>query len=474
MADIAWMSAAELGAAYRAGDLTPRQVADQLLARIKQFDGDINCFCLVDEGETQRQADEATARYAAGNPLGPLDGVPVGIKDLLLTAGWPTLRGSKTVDPNGPWDMDAPAVARLKEAGAILIGKTTMPEFGWKGTNDNPLTGITRNPWNLERTPGASSGGSGAALAAGLCPLATGTDGGGSIRIPAAFSGVSGLKPSYGRVPAFPLSPFGTVAHVGPMARTVEDLGLFLKEIAKPDARDWYHLPDAGIDWHKAATAPLPDDARLMVSADLGYVALHPGRAGAFGEAGKGLEGQVATLVVAPKLFDDPVDLFKTLWYGGAAFLLEDLPEDRFAMIDPGLQWVVEQGRQISRREFQLAVKARETFGSEMRQMMEGFHGLLTPQMPIPAFEVGANYPGGPDNSKPGGGTWEAWTPFTYPFNLTQQPAATVPCGFSGDGLPLALQIVAPQFRDDLALAVAGVYQRATDWHRHHPALYCS
>ncbi len=471
MTAIEWMSAAELGAAYRAGDLTPRAVVDHLLARIKQLDGDINCFCLVDEGETQRQADEATARFAAGQPIGPLDGVPVAIKDILLTTGWPTLRGSKTIDPSSPWDVDAPSVARLKEAGAVLIGKTTTPEFGWKGTNDNPLTGITRNPWNLERTPGASSGGSGAALAAGLCPIATGTDGGGSIRIPAAFSGVSGLKPSYGRVPAFPLSPFGTVAHVGPMARTVEDLGLFLNELAKPDARDWYHLPDAAIDWHKAATAPLPDKTRLMVSADLGFVDVHPDVASAFEEALKVLEGQGAKLVDAPKLFDDPVEIFKVLWYGGAAFLLEDLPDDQFALIDPGLQYVVDQGRQISRRDFQLAIKARETFGSDMRQAMDGFHGLLTPQMPIPAFEVGANYPGGPDNSKPGAGTWESWTPFTYPFNLTQQPAAAVPCGFSQDGMPLSLQVVAPQFRDDLALTIAGVYQRATDWHTLHPAL---
>lgn len=469
---IEWMSAAQLGAAYRDGGLDPVVVTTHLLDRIEKFDGDINSFCLIDRPETLRQAQASHDRIKAGTSLGPLDGIPVAIKDIILTKGWPTLRGSKTVDPSGPWDEDAPSVARLKECGAVLIGKTTSPEFGWKGVNDNPLTGITRNPWNLDRTPGASSGGAGAALAAGFCPLAIGTDGGGSIRIPAAFSGVAGLKPSYGRVPAFPLSPFGTVAHVGPMARTVEDLGLFMIALAGADARDWYHLPDSGYDWQKVATADLPKRARLMVSADLGYVTLHPEMAAAFDRAVSVMADQGADIVEAPHLFDDPVDVFKTIWYGGAAFLLEELPDDQFALLDPGLQAVVEQGKGITRRELQLANKARENFGSAMRQAMEGFDGLLTPQMPIPAFEVGANYPGGPDNTKPGAGSWEAWTPFTYPFNLTQQPAATVPCGFSEDGLPLALQIVAPQFRDDLALTIAGVFERATNWHNHHPAAY--
>lgn len=471
MTAIEWMSAADLAAAFRAGTLTPSVVADHLLSRIADVDKHLNAFCLIDEDETKAQAQAATDRYQSGTARGPLDGVPVAIKDILLTTGWPTLRGSKTIDPTGPWDIDAPSVARLKEGGAVLIGKTTTPEFGWKGVNDNPLGGITRNPWNTDTTPGASSGGSGSALAAGLCPLATGTDGGGSIRIPAGFSGVAGLKPSFGRVPAYPISPFGTVAHVGPMARTVEDLGLFLNEIAKPDPRDWYHLPDSGMDWHKAATAPLPRDARLLVSADLGYVSLHPDVANAFDAAIKVLEQQGAILVQAPQLFDDPVDIFKTLWYAGAALLLEDLPDDQFALVDPGLQAVVKLGSQITRRELQDAMKAREAFGSAMRETMDGFAGLVTPQLPIPAFEVGANYPGGPDNSKHGAGSWEAWTPFTYPFNLTQQPAAAVPCGFSRDGLPLSLQVVGPQFRDDLALTIAGVYERATDWHMRHPAL---
>jgi aspartyl-tRNA(Asn)/glutamyl-tRNA(Gln) amidotransferase subunit A len=185
-------------------------------------------------------AEGSEARWTEGEPLSPLDGVPVAIKDILLTKGWPTRRGSLTVDPNGPWTEDAPCVARLREAGAVLIGKTTTPEFGWKGSTDSPLTGITRNPWNKAKTPGGSSGGSSAALAARLRRLRMGTDGGGSIRIPASLSGVYGIKPSFGRVPAYPLSPFGTVAHLGPMSRTVRDSAMLLNAIAKPDARDWH------------------------------------------------------------------------------------------------------------------------------------------------------------------------------------------------------------------------------------------
>ncbi|MCA8930479.1 MAG: amidase, partial [Alphaproteobacteria bacterium] len=188
-------------------------------------------------------AEASTVRWTKGEPLSPLDGVPVAVKDLLLTRGWPTLRGSLTVDPAGPWDVDAPAVARLKEGGAVLIGKTTTPEFGWKGVTDSPLTGISRNPWNPEKTCGGSSGGAAAALVARFCPLALGSDGGGSIRMPAHFCGVYGLKPSFGRVPAYPVSLFGTLSHIGPMARTVDDAALLLDAIAGPDARDWFALP---------------------------------------------------------------------------------------------------------------------------------------------------------------------------------------------------------------------------------------
>src|SRR6185503_6526626 len=196
------MTASELSAQFQTRDLSPVEVTDGCLARIEALDAEINSFCLVDGDASRAMAEASEARWLAGEPLSPLDGVPVAVKDLLLTKGWATLRGSRTVDPNQSWDTDAPTVARLREAGAVLIGKTTTPEFGWKGSTDSPLAGVTRNPWNTSKTPGGSSGGTAAAIAARFCPLGLGTDGGGSIRIPSGFCGLFGLKPSFGRVPA--------------------------------------------------------------------------------------------------------------------------------------------------------------------------------------------------------------------------------------------------------------------------------
>src|SRR5499427_6987936 len=241
-ADLCLLSATELVELYRTHAASPVEVAQAVMQRIEKLNPAYNAFNLVSD----RALDEAKAseaRWMRGEPKGLLDGVPTSIKDILLTKGWPTLRGSKTVDPKGPWNDDAPCTARLREHGAVILGKTTTPEFGWKGVTDSPLTGITRNPWNPQKTPGGSSGGAAAAVAAGMGPLAVGTDGGGSIRIPCSFTGLFGIKPSFGRVPAWPLSPFGTVAHVGPITRTVGDAALMLNVLSLPDARDWHALP---------------------------------------------------------------------------------------------------------------------------------------------------------------------------------------------------------------------------------------
>src|SRR5512135_1329277 len=246
--DLLTLSAVELLRLFRSKRASPVEVTRAVLKRIDELNPLLNCFCYL-ASDALAMARDAEARWMKGEPKGALDGVPVTIKDLLLTRGWPTLRGSRTVDPKGPWNDDAPAVARLREAGAVLIGKTTTPEFGWKGSTDSPLTGITRNPWDKTKTPGGSSGGSSAALAARFCPLALGTDGGGSIRIPASFTNTYGLKPSFGRVAAYPLSPFGTVAHVGPMSRTVKDSAMLMNIIANPDARDWFNLPYEPTDY---------------------------------------------------------------------------------------------------------------------------------------------------------------------------------------------------------------------------------
>jgi aspartyl-tRNA(Asn)/glutamyl-tRNA(Gln) amidotransferase subunit A len=219
--DIAFTSATRLLELYRAKKLSPVEVMTETLRRLERYEAAVNAFVLYDPDSALAEARASEARWRRGEPKGLLDGLPIALKDTLLTRGWPRLVGSKTIDPNQAWDEDSPVTARLRAAGAVYFGKTTTPEFGWKAVTDSPLSGTTRNPWNLERTPGGSSGGSAVALLAGICPLAVGTDAGGSIRIPAAFCGVFGLKPSFGKVAVYPPSAFGDVAHVGPMARRV-------------------------------------------------------------------------------------------------------------------------------------------------------------------------------------------------------------------------------------------------------------
>jgi aspartyl-tRNA(Asn)/glutamyl-tRNA(Gln) amidotransferase subunit A len=281
----------------------------------------VNAFCFVPHDDVLAQALRSEERWMRAEPLGVLDGVPVSIKDLLLTRGWPTLRGSKTVDRSGPWNDDAPAVARLRENGAVLLGKTTTPEFGWKGVTDSPLTGITRNPWNLTKTPGGSSGGSAAALAGGMGPLTIGTDGGGSIRIPCAFSGIFGLKPSFGRVPAWPLSPFGTVAHLGPMTRSVEDAALLMNVLTLPDARDWLTLPFDGRDYRIGL-----DDGvrgwRIAFSPDLGYAKVDSEIAAIVSEAAERFVELGAIVDVATPSLDGADEIFRIHWFTGAANVL--------------------------------------------------------------------------------------------------------------------------------------------------------
>src|SRR5271155_2623319 len=241
--DIAYKSAAALTALYRAGTLSPVEVAEALFARLDALQPKINAFCIVDRDGALAAARASEQRWRAGKPLSPVDGVPATIKDLMLMRGLPTLRGSRLIDSDQDWSEDSPGVARLKEAGAVILGKTTTPEFGWIAVGDSPLTGITRNPWNLARTPGGSSAGAAAACAAGIGVLNAGSDGAGSIRIPACFCGVFGIKPTLGRVPASPPSPMGLLSHHGPITRSVVDAAVMLDAIGRPDPRDPYWLP---------------------------------------------------------------------------------------------------------------------------------------------------------------------------------------------------------------------------------------
>ncbi|HEY0301523.1 MAG TPA: amidase [Rhizomicrobium sp.] len=450
------LTASELSALFASRDLSPVEVAASCLGRIEALDAQINAFCHIDAGTSLAQAEASEARWLAGEPLSPLDGVPVAVKDLLVTKGWPTRRGSLTVDPNAYITTDAPTVARLREAGAVLIGKTTTPEFGWKGSTDSPLTGVTRNPWNTAKTPGGSSGGSSAALAARFCPLALGTDGGGSIRIPASFTNTYGLKPSFGRVPAYPLSPFGTLAHVGPMSRTVLDSAMLMNVIARPDARDWYSLPHYPTDYAAEIEAPLAGK-RIAFSPRMGFAdRILPEIETLVAAAAKRFEQLGAHVEQVDPPGGDPGPIFRTLWWSGAGILLGDHPEAEKAKLDPGLRRMAEEGVAISKKDYLNANLARGAYGSAMRQFMQDYDFLLTPQLATTAFDVGQVSPLDDD-----GNAWMAWTPFTVPFNLTQQPAASVPCGFASDGLPVGLQIVGCMFDDAGVLAASYAYELA-------------
>ena len=467
MDDLHWLSATELLAAYRAQTLSPVEVAEYLLGRIEALDAQTNAFCLIDAETTLAQATASEERWQSGEPMGLLDGVPVAVKDLVLSKGWPTLRGSKTVSRDQAWDQDAPSVARLREHGAVLIGKTTTPEFGWKGTNDAPLTGVTRNPWDLHKTPGGSSGGAGAALAAGFCPLAIGTDAGGSIRIPASFSGVFGLKPTFGLVAAWPASPFGTLAHLGPMSRTVEDAALFLNVVGEPDPRDWFQQPFAKADFTRELDRGLKG-ARIAFSPRLGWVKrvdpeveeIVAGAAIRFGELG-------ATVEQVDPPGGDPSAFFRTLYFSGASFLLGDMPEDKLRLLDPNLRLIVEEARSITRKEFQQATAERATYGAGFKAFMQSHDFILTPSTAVPAFDTPLVTP-----FDPHGKSWMEWTPFTYPFNLTQQPAASICCGFTGSGLPVGLQIVGRMGDDAGVLRAARAFEQTSDFSARHPEAF--
>jgi aspartyl-tRNA(Asn)/glutamyl-tRNA(Gln) amidotransferase subunit A len=446
------LSAAELLQMYRSRRTSPVEVTRAVLEHIAALNPVLNAFCFV-APDALVMAKASEARWMQGEPRGLLDGVPVSVKDLLLTRDWPTLRGSRTVDPRGPWSDDAPAVARLRESGAVILGKTTTPEFGWKGVTDSPLTGITRNPWNPLKTPGGSSGGGAAAVAAAMGPLTLGTDGGGSIRIPCAFTGLFGLKPSFGRVPAWPLSPFGTVAHVGPITRTVHDAALLLDVLSLPDARDWSALPYDPRDYRVGL-----DDGvrgcRIAYSANLGYADVDPEVAGLVARAAMRFVELGARVEEADPALAGVQEVFRRHWFTSAAYLLKNVTPQQKAVMDPGLVQVAEQGAQIGVLDLLDAVQQRGALGAAMNQFHEQYDLLLTPTLPLAAFDAGKDVA---DVMKER--HWTDWTPFSYPFNLTQQPAASVPCGLTANGLPVGLHIVGPRYHDALVLRAARAFE---------------
>ncbi|MCC6179766.1 MAG: amidase [Chloroflexi bacterium] len=469
--ELCYTSATDLGRMIRSHDLSPVEIADAVLARIERLNPKLNAFLTVTADLAREQARASEERARRNELIGPLDGIPYSLKDLESTAGIRTTFGSKWFEHNVP-TVDGTVTTRIKASGAVLLGKTNTPHFGYKDMCDNMLGEPCSNPWNLERTSGASSGGAGSAVAAGLGPIAHGSDGAGSIRIPSSLCGIFGLKPSLGRVPYAPTADlFGARSHNGPMTRTVRDAALLLQVLAGPNSRDPLSIDAPPVDYLAACDGDLRG-LRVAWSPDLGYAAVDPevqslaeAAARRFTDFGCDLEER------APG-WPDPRDFHKTIYEVGISSRLSDRYDEHPEWIEATLKQIIHNARQVSAIDHGKALLARTPFYEQAHRFFETHDLLLTPQMPVGAW---SKQPGPEEGPREIGGrptpTMFDRLPFTYPFNLTGQPAATVPCGFTSEGLPVGLQIVGRWHDESTVFRAAACFEAAQPWAQHRPSL---
>ncbi len=455
MADpILFLSITEVNALFRRGELTPGILVERHIARIAEVEPRLAAFQIVDAEGARAMAAAADARWRAGAPLSPLDGVPMTIKDNVDVAGHPTRNGS-LLSSEAPAAEDAPVVARLREAGAVFLGKTTTPEFGWKGITDSRLRGArTRNPWDTGRSPGGSSGGAAAALAAGVGTIAFGNDGGGSIRIPAAFSGVFGIKPNFGRVPHSPLEGFfATVVSGGPLTRSVEDAAIALAIMARPDDRDWYALPPPAEGWLDGLT---PRMAGLRIA-----YAPHLGGAAPDAEVRAVVEAALGRMSAGGAAIEETGPLimrlrpaFEAFWEASFGMRLNTYPREQWDLIDPGYVAVAERGLDMPVEPVLAGEKERARLHRELAAAFRQCDLLVTPTTPHVAPSIEAEY------NTQGYDRWHDGVPYTLPFNLTGHPAASIPCGLTAEGLPVGLQVVGPKYAERAVLEACLAIER--------------
>jgi Asp-tRNA(Asn)/Glu-tRNA(Gln) amidotransferase A subunit family amidase len=467
VSELCFTPASELAARIAARELSPVELMDAVLARIDALQPRLNAFCLLRAEDARREA--AEAERARGD-LGPLHGIPVSIKDLTSTKGIRTTFGSRAYAQNVP-DVDAVFVTRLREAGAILLGKTNTPEFGNKGVTESPLHGTTANPWALEHTAGGSSGGAAAAVAAGLGPLAEGSDGAGSIRIPASCCGVVGYKPSFGRVPMYPRNGYHTISHHGPLTRTVADAALMLSVMAGPDPRDPHIRTDAPADYVAAVRAPDIAGWTVGFTPDLGHLPVEPEIRDAVTKAAQTIAELGADVDAAPPLTDarEPMTVIWRVVF--EAIVREQIrPAIGPDEMDPHLRELAEAGARIDAAGYYDAVSLfRIALYHELEQLFRRYRLLVTPTLAVAPFPHPGEGRPGPDRV-----AGERVNPFlgwlmTYHFNLTGQPAVSVPCGFTAGGLPIGLQIAGRPGADEDVLCAAAAFEAATGFPRQRP-----
>lgn len=468
--ELCFTSATELAQLIRRRVLSPVEITGAVLERIERLNPRLGAYVAVHVERALGEARAAEQAVMAGKPLGPLHGVPVSIKDNLWTVGERTTYGSRLL-ADFVATQDAPSVAGLRAAGAIFVGRTNLPEFAWRGSTDNRLFGESRNPWDVTRTPGGSTGGGAAAVAAGLGPLALGSDGAGSIRIPASFCGLVGFKPTFGRVPMYPAAGGNElVAHVCPLARTVRDVALMLNAIARHDSRDQFALPDDGVDYAAACDAPLAGtraggSLRIAWSADLGFAPVERETREIAEAAARAFEGIGVTVDEATPELGDPSSILKALYGGAQAGAHAARSAEQKAQMDPELVAYAEASAGLTVIDHVRAVAARQAMVDALRRFFERYDLLLTPTLCLPAFPLGIVGPGEVAGRKV---THLGWT-LCYPFNYSGQPAISVPAGWTAGGLPVGLQIIGRRLEDALVLRAAATLEALRPWAARRP-----
>ena len=469
--DLCYTPATELGRLIRARTLSPVELADAVLARIDRLNPKLHAYLTVTADHARELAKAAEARAVRGELRGPLDGIPYSIKDLEPTAGIRTTYGSKFFEENVPAE-DGVVAARLRASGGVLLGKTNTPHFGYKDMCDNLIGPPCRNPWNLARTSGASSGGAGSAVAAGLGPLAHGSDGSGSIRIPSALCGIFGMKPSLGRVPYWPSGDlFATRSHNGPMTRTVRDAALLLSVMAGPDPRDPLSIDAAPADYLAACEGDLRG-MRVGWSRDLGFATVDP-EVGDVAAAAARRFAELGCEVEEAKIdWGNPYDFHRIIYSVSVAARQYDRAMARPDWIETTLMRMILDAGKVSAIEYGKALVARTAFVDRVRPTFERYDLLLTPQMPVAAWPADPGpFEGLADlGGKPAHSIFDR-VPFMYPFNLTGQPAANVPCGFTRERLPVGLQVVGRWHRETDVFRAAAAFEALQPWASQRPPL---